>query len=545
LENGAGCNTISVKMKRTPLHFGAYYGYVDVVRCLLEMGSDPFICDKNNEIAIQICARMCKHQFEELWDSNYLELVRILDESKHMQCILELLTEFPDHIKRAQFARLNRTPKVAYLILYSQISLEQSWGNVRRMRYDFTLIEAPTRREKSVLANYFSESGSLIFSHPLVKALVDLKWESFGDAGFYWELAFDLCRILLVGMICSYYWVYANARTSSWGDEYYAMVSIGEILLAVQAVWKMVLLCPCWTTTQPLFHGTGEEKLAGWLLNVSLLLIAATRFLWLVTDADQVYTLYTIIILVHFVMLWFGLSVYTKFLPGRYSAGTCYNMAGATLQFFWIFIVVLMGFTFAFLCLFGNLEEVENWYETVMWLIVMAVGHLEPIATEIRENREMGVILIFLYTSMMTFLLLTFFTALMDHRFSGEHERQKQAWNYERARRILNIEAQLPDEAFHKFYKSEQNITDEVTTSSANRCCCSCRVSRGDSTSHHVDERQSKMLSYLKWFKVQYEKEVRELDAQIQVLRTKMEAKRARMNPRSFAIPELKSVVEQ
>jgi len=509
LENGARCNLQTHKKKSCPLHYAAQNAHSEVVRSLLDMGANPLISDNNGEIPIQICARLCNDYFDELWNCDLAELQKLLQESKHMECIRQMLSELPDHIMRAQFMRLNVTPKIAYLFLHSQMKLKQSWGNVRSVFYDFTLIESPKRNEDPVLSSFLREDARLIFSHPLVIKLMDIKWNQFGRAGFRGNLGRDLLLTILIASIAFGYWTsyLDNKGNREWSNAYYATVCVAELLMGLVALdrvrricVKSSWICCPYRSSKVSFHGQGEGRWQKRLMTFTLLSVPFWRLMWALSNNEKVrlvYMAFTMVLLIH---VWFRLSGYVKSLPGNYSAGTFFVLAKVPLQFFTVFGVVLMGFIFSFVCLFGSLPDFDNVYKVMTWLIVMGVGHLEPIATDIRAMGRAGVIMVIFYTFTMHFLLLTFFTALMDNRFSGEHEKQRQAANYDQARRILNIQAQLTDEAFTKIYMSD--TTDEVSFDFQS-----------------MDEQQSKMLSYLHWFSQQYQKETKNIESRLKKIR--------------------------
>ncbi|GAB5354241.1 hypothetical protein AAMO2058_000102700 [Amorphochlora amoebiformis] len=547
LKKGSSVDEVVGNTKKTALHLAAHQGNVDVVQTLLHLGANPLTEDKRGEIPIEKCARMCKRVYEEIWDTNFLELEGLLADSQHMKCVYEFLHDLPDATKRSQFLRLNRHPRVAYMILYSQVALRQSWGNTRLVHYDFSLI-APPRDEDSVLSEFYDADSMLIFSHPLVVRFVEDKIQKFGIRGDIIDYVSQTISTLTVAYITAYYWSpFFEDLDPDLDRAADAILIAAEVILGIFAGSKVFhvvkAISPCWKSIK-LFN-SHEEGYAKTIMGITLVLILITRLLWFLTSTHeiQMYNVFVVVfvlylsayhllalffsyskecsyakkvymgtVLVYFVEVWISMMSYMNKIKtsiGSYRAGTCFMMATATSQFFTIFLIVLMGFAFAFICLFGHLPLCDNWYKVITWLLVMGVGHLEPLASDIREDGPYIVILI-AYTMMVTFILLIFLTALMDNKFSHARERQKQTWNFDRARHILAIEQEFSDEEFRKHYTlgvTEEVQFDHQTVST---------------------ERDLKLLSYLRWFIDQYQHSVGLLEKEIKLTRPILENRRGK-----------------
>ncbi len=534
---------------RTPLHCAAVNGHEDIVGLLMQNGADPLAGEVRNRCAIQLAAGMSEANAEKLPDLHFTDLQADMEKRvrncKHLQCVMRIISESDGVERRLQFSRLSSYPTVAVSVLSGAIEIRQAWGNTQRILYDFTLISPPDRKLEPMVLKQFNGKAEVIFSHPLVLKLLEHKWQLFGKRAYTFDLLVLCAYLITAAVLVFYYWIHMKeGAMPGRDDEFYIITLIFESGLQLAALFRVYGKVRDWCTGSAVSHGSHKYQRQQRMLTLNLIIFFITRTLLHATSARWILEVHRANILACLATAWFNANdAFTIFPTCAKAQATYTTMMGALMQFAVVFLLVLMGFSIAFSCLFSELvyakdveptvnislptasptttlspttyiqtlspstsplveEErlLDNWWKVISWLLIMAVGHLEPISDSMRYSGDInGTPLVIAWTALTTILLLTFLTALMDNRFQTQFQRIKENHNFEFASKVLNAERLLSEKEYR------ENWVPQVV----------------DETQQHTKKRSqdgSEADELLTWLETQFNTEVRELQKKVEEL---------------------------
>ncbi|XP_030838600.1 uncharacterized protein LOC100890058 isoform X2 [Strongylocentrotus purpuratus] len=184
LDHGANIEELTVGEKKTPLHYAACNDACHSLRMLIKKGASVHPLDYKGRTPLQAAAE--------------------LDRSETAALLLELGGKASDKDYSGHTVLLLMVTKMPAVAMVGLNQLYQCDRQNRKQHYNLHHLEPPPDKENSngveirtVLQTIVDYNQLDVIMHPVIRRLVEVKWQQFGRMGAYRQLLFNLLFILM------------------------------------------------------------------------------------------------------------------------------------------------------------------------------------------------------------------------------------------------------------------------------------------------------------------------------------------------------------
>nr|XP_054772707.1 uncharacterized protein LOC129280722 [Lytechinus pictus] len=184
LEHGADIEALTVSENKTPLHYAACNDACHSLRLLIKKGASIHARDYKGRTPLQAAAE--------------------LDRSETAGLLLELGGKASDRDYSGHTVLLLMVTKMPAVAMVGLNQLYRSDRQNRKQHYDLHHLEPPPDKESStdiekrtVLQTIVDYNQLDVIMHPVIRRMVEVKWNQFGRTGAYKQLLFNLLFILM------------------------------------------------------------------------------------------------------------------------------------------------------------------------------------------------------------------------------------------------------------------------------------------------------------------------------------------------------------